>query len=103
MSSENSNPVFYSNRTIVRGFLAVVLVAGLLLILPLYMQNRISRLYVKSHELSEQVGRLQRQILVQELEMNKLSSLEALSEYADETGLGLNGVPTKVRIVGGAR
>ncbi|MCQ2105316.1 MAG: hypothetical protein MJZ26_05945 [Fibrobacter sp.] len=103
MSSENTNPVIYSNRTIVRGFLVVVVVAGLLLILPLYMQNRISRLYIKSHELSEEIGRLQRQILVQELEMNKLSSLEALSEYGEETGLGLNDVPTKVRVVGGAR
>lgn len=103
MSNENTSPAFYSNRIIVRGFVITVMVAGLLLILPLYMQNRLNRLYVKSHELSVQVGLLERQILLQELEINKYSSLESLSAFAEETGLGLNDVPTKVRIVKGAR
>ncbi len=102
MSDTSKNiAVFYSNRTIVRGFLAVVLVAGLLLVLPLYMQNRLTSLYVKSHELSEQIGLLNRQILLQELEINRLSSLENLSGFAEEVGLGLNAVPNKVRISGG--
>lgn len=103
MSIESTNPVFYSNRTIVRGFLVVVMIAGLLLILPLYMQNRLTRLYEKSHELSKQVSLLNRQILLQELEINKLSSLENLSDFAEESGLDLNGVPTKVRLSGGSK
>ena len=98
MSDVNKNSVFYSNRTIVWGFLCAVLVAGLLLILPLYMQNRLTRLYVQSHVLSKQVGLLQRELTLQQLEINKLSSLENLSTFAEESGLDLNGVPTKVRV-----
>ncbi|MCQ2102721.1 MAG: hypothetical protein MJY98_05790 [Fibrobacter sp.] len=103
MNEESQNFVNYSNRIIVRGFLCVVLLAGLLLILPLYMQNRMTRLYAKSHELSEKEEMLHREILLQELEINKLSSLESLSGFAEEAGLGLNQVPTKVRVVGGSK
>ena len=103
MSETEKIPVFYSNRTIVRGFVGAVLVAALLLILPLYMQNRLTRLYAKSHELSIKVKLLQREILLQQLEINKLSSLEALAPFAEESGLGLNGMPTKVRITGGSK
>ena len=100
MSDTSKNSVFYSNRTIVWGFICAVLVAGLLLILPLYMQNRMTKLYMKSHELSGQVGLLQREIVLQRLEINKLSSLEVLSAFAEESGLDLNDVPTKVRVTG---
>ena len=100
MSEESKTSVFYSNRTIVWGFDGAVLVAGLLLILPLYMQNRLTKLYAKSHELSVQMGLLQREIVLKRLEINKLSSLEVLSEFAEESGLDLNGVPTKVRVSG---
>ena len=100
MSGGNRNSVFYSNRTIVWGFFCAVLVAGLLLILPLYMQNRLTKLYAKSHELSVQVGLLQRELILQQLEINKLSSLEALSPFAEESELGLNSVPVKVRVTG---
>ncbi|WP_298770133.1 hypothetical protein [uncultured Fibrobacter sp.] len=101
MNEENKTSVFYSNRTIVWGFVCVVLVAILLLILPLYMQNRMTRLYTKSHDLSKQVGLLQRELLLQQLEINKLSSLESLSVFAESSGLDLNGLPTKVRVEGG--
>jgi len=100
MSEESKTSVFYSNRTIVWGFAGAVLVAGLLLILPLYMQNCLTKLYAKSHELSVQMGLLQREIVLKRLEINKLSSLEVLSEFAEESGLDLNGVPTKVRVSG---
>lgn len=103
MNEENQNFVNYSNRIIVRGFLCVVLIAGLLLILPLYMQNRMTRLYAKSHELSETADMLRRDILLQELEINRLSSLEKLSEFAELSELGLNQVPTKIRVVGGSK
>lgn len=103
MSENSENSVFYSNRTIVWGFVCAVLVASLLLILPLYMQNRLTRLYTKSHELSKEKGLLQREVLLQQLEINKLSSLENLSAFAEETGLNLNVVPVKVRVEGGHR
>ena len=64
------------------------------------MQNRLTKLYAKSHELSVQMGLLQREIVLKRLEINKLSSLEVLSEFAEESGLDLNGVPTKVRVSG---
>ena len=100
MSDTSKNSVFYSNRTIVWGFICAVLVAGLLLILPLYMQNRMSKLYIKSHDLSTEMGLLQRQIVLQRLEMNKLSSLEELSAFAEKCELDLNAVPVKVRVTG---
>lgn len=103
MNEESKNFVNYSNRFIVRCFLCLVLVAGLLLILPLYMQNRMTRLYAKSHELSETVNMLRREILLQELEINRLSSLEKLNDFAETAELGLNQVPTKVRVVGGSK
>jgi hypothetical protein len=46
------------------------------------------------------MGLLQREIVLKRLEINKLSSLEVLSEFAEESGLDLNGVPTKVRVLG---
>lgn len=98
MSDLNVKSVLSSNRLIVRGFLGAILVAGLMLILPLYMQNRLTKLYTKSHELAIQIGQLERERTLQELEINKLSSLENLSTFAVESGLGLNGVPTKVRV-----
>jgi len=103
MNEENQSFVNYSNRVIVRGFLGLVLVAVLLLILPLYMQNRMTRLYAKSHELSESASMLRRDILQQELEINRLSSLERLSDFAETAELELNRVPTKVRVVGGSK
>lgn len=103
MNEENENFVNFSNRLIVRGFLCLVLVAVLLLIMPLYMQNRMIRLYAKSHELSETANRLRRDILLQELEINKLSSLEKLTDFAESAELGLYQVPVKVRVVGGAK
>lgn len=103
MSDTSVNTVVYSNRFIVRLFLGAVFVAGLLLILPLYMQNRLNSLYSTSHELSKEVGRMQREILLQDKELNHLTSLERLSPIATEMGLDLNAVPTKIRILGGAR
>ena len=52
MSESNRKPLFNSNRTIVWVFVGAVLVAGLLLILPLYMQNCLTKLYSKSNELT---------------------------------------------------
>ena len=100
MIESNVNSVLSSNRLIVRGFLGAILVAGLMLILPLYMQNRLTKLYTKSHELTLQIGQLERERTLQQLEINKLSSLENLSVFAEGAELGLNGVPTKVRVTG---
>ena len=92
MSESNVNSVLSSNRLIVRGFLGAILV--------LYMQNRLTKLYTKSHELALQIGQLERERTLQQLEINKLSSLENLSVFAEGAELGLNGVPTKVRVTG---
>ena len=100
MSQKPKIALFESNRIIVRIFVGAVVVAALLLILPLYMQNRLTKLYSKSHELIVEIGHLQRELVLQQLEINKLSSLESLSRFAEEAELGLNGVPTKVRVMG---
>lgn len=100
---ENTKLVVASNRFIVRLFLIVVGVAVVVMILPLYMQNRTNALYEKSHKLSVQIDELQRDMLTQELEINKLSSLEHLQSVSAEWELGLNDVPTKVRVIGGNR
>jgi cell division protein FtsL len=100
MSDKPKMALLESNRIIVRIFVGVVVVAAFLLILPLYMQNRLTKLYTKSHELVVEIGLLQRELVLQQLEINKLSSLESLSRFAEEAELGLNGVPVKVRVTG---
>ena len=100
MSDKPKMALLESNRIIVRIFVGVVVVAAFLLILPLYMQNRLTKLYTKSHELVVEIGLLQRELILQQLEINKLSSLESLSRFAEEAELGLNGVPVKVRVTG---
>ncbi|MCQ2088780.1 MAG: hypothetical protein MJY93_00890 [Fibrobacter sp.] len=101
--STNTARVFYSNRTIVRGFVVVLLMVGFDAMLPLYMQNRLDRLYQKSHKMSVQIGDLERQILLQDVEISKLSSLDNLVDFAEESGYGWNAVPTKVRLSGGVK
>ena len=103
MSENEKTTIFYSNRTIVRGFVGAVIMAALLLILPLYMQNRLTRLYAKSHELSIKVKLLERERLLQQLEINKLSSLETLAPFAERSGLDLYEIPAKVRVTGGSK
>lgn len=100
---ENTKPSVTSNRNIVRLFVIVVFVAVCYMILPLYMQNRTNALYEQSHKLSVQINQLQRDVLTQELEINKLSSLEHLTSVSEGWELDLNDVPTKIRVVGGAR
>lgn len=100
MSDKPKMALLESNRIIVRIFVGVVVVAAFLLILPLYMQNRLTKLYTKSHELVVEIGLLQRELVLQQLEINKLSSLDSLSRFAEEAELGLNGVPVKVRVTG---
>ena len=100
MSDKPKMALLESNRIIVRIFVGVVVVAAFLLILPWYMQNRLTKLYTKSHELVVEIGLLQRELVLQQLEINKLSSLESLSRFAEEAELGLNGVPVKVRVTG---
>lgn len=103
MSSVNQNSIFNSNRTIVVGFLAFVLFAASVMIFPLYMQNRLNSLYAKAHELSKRLGDLQRKQVLQEFEINKLSSLEALAPFAAEHGFDYFDVPTKVRVYAPAK
>jgi cell division protein FtsL len=100
MSDKPKMALLESNRIIVRIFVGVVVVAAFLLILQLYMQNRLTKLYTKSNELVVEIGLLQRELVLQQLEINKLSSLESLSRFAEEAELGLNGVPVKVRVTG---
>ena len=100
---ENTKPVVNSSRFVVRLFLGAVFFAGLWLILPLYMQNRMNALYELSYKLSAQIDQLEKDLLQQEFNINKYSSLEYLLSVSSEWGLGLNDVPTKIRIVGGEK
>ena len=77
----------------------MVLLGSLLLILPLYLQNRLNSLYDQSRKLENQVTFLQRDVLLLELKINQLSSLEQLSEFATVAELGLNEVPQKVMVL----
>ena len=68
---------------------------------PVYMQNRINRLYGTFYGLREKASLLNREILLKNYEINKLSSINHLSKFAERAGLGLNAVPVKVMITGG--
>lgn len=102
MSATEKFRVPTSNGSIFRIVFCAVLFAIFFFMLPLYLQNRLNSLYEESHKLSEKVVFLQRDALLLELKINQMSSLEKLSVFADSVGLGLNGVPTKVMVMGGA-
>lgn len=90
-------------NTVVRFFLGAVFGALLLLILPLYMQNCMDTLYKQSQELSKKAVLLEKELLLQKLEINKHSSLEYLLNASAGWNLGFYEVPTKVHVAGGVR
>jgi len=88
-----------------RGLMLVIICAfcGLLVcMVPVYMQNRINRLYGMFYNMREKVSLLNREILLRDFEINKLTSLQHLSGFAERAGLGLNSVPVKVMVTGEA-
>ena len=78
-------------------FVLMITVASMF---PVYMQNSINRLYGNYYGLREKVNLLNREILLQEFEINKLTSLEYLADFAERSGLGLYEVPIKVMVTG---
>lgn len=89
-----------SNRSIVSIVAFAVVLGAMFCMVPLYLQNRISRLYETEHSLEVESAFLKRDALVLELKINQLSSLEKLSSFAEHAELGLNGLPQKIRLYG---
>lgn len=102
MSATEKFPIPKTNKAIFLIVLLVLVVVVAELMTPLYLQNRVNRLYKQSRELEKQIVSLESESLVLELEMNRLSSLERLSAFADSAELGLNVVPVKVMSRGGS-
>ena len=90
MSGTEKLRVPTSNRSIMTIVLAVLLIMVMFFMLPLYLQNRLNRLYEMQHKLSQEVTFLQRDALLLELKINQLSSLENLSGFAEQAELDLN-------------
>ena len=101
MSGTEKFKVATTNRSIFIIVFCVVLLGSLLLILPLYQQNRLNSLYGQSRKLETQVTFLQRDVLLLELKINQMSSLENLSDFAVSAELGLNEVPQKIMVLEG--
>ena len=101
MSGTEKLRVPTSNRSIMTIVLAVLLIMVMFFMLPLYLQNRLNRLYEMQHKLSQEVTFLQRDALLLELKINQLSSLENLSSFAEQAELDLNAVPIKIMVQGG--
>ena len=101
MSGTEKFKVATTNRSIFIIVFCVVLLGSLLLILPLYQQNRLNSLYDQSRKLENQVTFLQRDVLLLELKINQMSSLENLSDFAAAAELGLNEVPQKIMVLEG--
>ncbi len=83
--------------------LLFVLVGSTVCMVPVYMQNRVNRLYGTFYGLREKASLLNREILLRDFEINKLTSLNSLANFADKAGLGLNSVPVKIMITGDSR
>ena len=81
-------------------FVLMITVASMF---PVYMQNSINRLYGNYYGLREKANLLNREILLRDYEINKLTSINHLAKFAEQTGLGLNSVPVKVMIMGETR
>ena len=101
MSGTEKFKVAATNRSIFIIVFCVVLLGALLLMLPLYLQNRLNSLYGQSRMLERQVSLLQRDALLLELKINQMSSLERLADFADSAGLGLYEVPQKIMVLEG--
>ncbi len=101
MSGTEKFKVAATNRSIFIIVFCVVLLGALLLMLPLYLQNRLNSLYGQSRKLETQVTFLQRDVLLLELKINQMSSLENLSDFAVSAELGLNEVPQKIMVLEG--
>ena len=101
MSGTEKFKVAATNRSIFIIVFCVVLLGALLLMLPLYQQNRLNSLYGQSRKLETQVTFLQRDVLLLELKINQMSSLENLSDFAVSAELGLNEVPQKIMVLEG--
>lgn len=80
--------------------LLLVLAGSMVSMVPVYMQNRMDRLYKASYSLQEKTNLLNREILLRNYEINKLSSMDHLAKFAEKTELGLNDVPMKVMVKG---
>ena len=102
MSGTEKFKVAATNRSIFIIVFCVVPLGALLLMLPLYLQNRLNSLYGQSRKLETQVTFLQRDALLLELKINQMSSLEYLSDFAVNAGLGLNEVPQKIMVLEGS-
>ncbi len=102
MSATEKIPLPKTNKAIVMivSIAIVAVVSGLMT--PLYLQNRINRLYSKYNALTDEVVFLESDVLRLQLKINQLSTLEQLRDYAEQSGLGLNSVPVKLMGEGGA-
>lgn len=92
-----------SNRMIVGVVIGTLVFVAMICMLPFYLQNRTNSLYEIAHKLQDETTYLKHDVLVLELRINQLSSLEKLSAFADSTELGLYSVPQKVIPVGGVK
>lgn len=72
----------------------------LVFMVPVYMQNRINRLYGTFYGLREKASLLNREILLKDFEINKLTSMDYLAGFAERAGLGLYDVPVKIMVTG---
>ena len=72
----------------------------LVFMVPVYMQNRINRLYGTFYGLREKASLLNREILLKDFEINKLTSMDYLADFAERAGLGLYDVPVKIMVTG---
>ena len=101
MSATEKIPVPKTNRSIflIVAIVFVLIVVGLMT--PLYLQNKINGLYLKSHRLTEELAFYESDVLQLKLKINQLSSLERLAEFAGHAELGLYAVPVKVMSEGG--
>jgi cell division protein FtsL len=102
MSATEKIPLPKTNKAIVVivSIAIVAVISGLMT--PLYLQNRINRLYAKYNELTDEAVFLESDVLRLELKINQLSTLEHLRGYAEQSGLDLNTVPVKIMGKGGA-
>jgi cell division protein FtsL len=101
MIDNEQNVTAKSGRRGIMGIVLLFVLAGSLVgMVPVYMQNRIDRLYRTFDGLREKASLLNREILLRDYEINKLSSMDYLSKFAERAGLGLNEVPVKVMVTG---
>jgi cell division protein FtsL len=89
-----------SNWKWISKVIVLLLVAAVLLLVPIMLQNRYSALTLREIGLRQTVDSLQGEVATRKLRNGELASLSRISDVVAEKGIGFNSAPVKLMATG---